>query len=155
MYRRRMPGPAFDLDLFLSMPRLSGLALWPAGDRLVTEVATIGPDGKKFVSALWEVDPTGSREARRLTWSAEGESLVGFRPDGSLLFTSCRKDPVAKPGSDGDDPVAALWTLPAGGGEASLLQTTPAGIGAAAIAREAGTVVYATEAFPGTTTFTE
>ena len=45
------PEPTFDLDLYLSLPRVAGLVLAPDGGRLVTSVATPGPDGKKLTSA--------------------------------------------------------------------------------------------------------
>src|SRR6266496_4804308 len=64
--------PAFDLDRFLQLPRVSGLALAPDGRRLVAAVATAAPDGKRFVTALWELDPDGERPPRRLTLSASG-----------------------------------------------------------------------------------
>jgi hypothetical protein len=51
--------PTFDLDQYLSLPRVAGLVLSPDGGRLVTSVATPGPDGMKFTSALWELDPAG------------------------------------------------------------------------------------------------
>jgi hypothetical protein len=51
---------AFDLDAFLALPRVSGLALSPDGSRLVTSVSTVAPDGTKFQSALWELDPAGN-----------------------------------------------------------------------------------------------
>ncbi|HEY4725861.1 MAG TPA: S9 family peptidase, partial [Actinomycetota bacterium] len=84
------PGPesTFDLDLYLSLPRVAGLALAPDGRRLVTSVATPARDGKTFTSALWELDPAGAAAPRRLTRSAPGEANAAFLPDGSLLFTS-------------------------------------------------------------------
>ncbi|HEX4908540.1 MAG TPA: S9 family peptidase, partial [Actinomycetes bacterium] len=82
--------PTFDLDLYLTLPRVAGLALAPDGGRLVTSVATPGPDGKKFTSALWELDPAGQAAPRRLTRSAPGEASAAFLPDGSVLFTSAR-----------------------------------------------------------------
>ncbi|MGH2687304.1 MAG: hypothetical protein ACRDKW_00630, partial [Actinomycetota bacterium] len=57
----------------------------PDGTRLVTSVATVAPEGKKFLSALWELDP------------------------GSLLFTSARPDPETTDDDKDDDPPAALW----------------------------------------------
>jgi dipeptidyl aminopeptidase/acylaminoacyl peptidase len=87
------PEPTFDLDHYLSLPRVAGLALAPDGRRLVTSVATPAPDGKKFRSALWELDPAGEAAPRRLTRSAPGEANAAFLPDGSLLFTSARDDP--------------------------------------------------------------
>ncbi|HEV2871185.1 MAG TPA: S9 family peptidase, partial [Actinomycetota bacterium] len=80
--------PTFDLDLYLSLPRVAGLTLAPDGGRLVTSVATPSPDGKKFAGALWELDPAGETAPRRLTRSAPGEANAAFLPDGSLLFTS-------------------------------------------------------------------
>src|SRR5918992_1814216 len=91
------PGPSFDLDLYLSLPRVAGLALAPDGGRLVTSVAVPGPDGKKFATALWELDSAGRAAPRRLTRSAPGEANAAFLPDGSLLFTSTRDDPEAAP----------------------------------------------------------
>src|SRR5829696_4424910 len=142
-------GPTFDLDHYLSLPRVAGLALSPDGGRLVTSVATPGPDGKKFTSALWELDPAGREAPRRLTRSAPGEANAAFLPDGSLLFTSTRDDPEAAGGDQPDQEVARLWLLPAGGGEARPVAATPAGIDLLRVARDAGTVVYTTGVHPG------
>ncbi|MGH9034167.1 MAG: S9 family peptidase, partial [Acidimicrobiia bacterium] len=87
----------FDLDAFLALPRVAGLALSPDGTRLVTSMATLAPDGTRFATALWQLDPEGGAPPRRLTRSAKGESSATFLPDGSLLFTSGRPDPDAKP----------------------------------------------------------
>jgi dipeptidyl aminopeptidase/acylaminoacyl peptidase len=145
-----LPEPTLDLDRYLSLPRVAGLALSPDGRRLVTSVATVTADGKKFASALWELDPAGAREPRRLTRSAPGEASPAFLPDGSLLFTSVRPDPEAPPDDgDDDDEVAALWLLPAGGGEARVVAATPAGVEAFRVARDAGTVVYRSGVYPG------
>jgi dipeptidyl aminopeptidase/acylaminoacyl peptidase len=141
--------PTFDLDLYLSLPRVAGLALSPDGGRLVTSVALPGPDGKKFASALWELDPAGRAAPRRLTRSAPGEANAAFLPDGSLLFTSARDDPEAAPADKPDGEVAGLWLLPAGGGEARQVAATPAGIDRLRVARDAGAVVYATGVHPG------
>ncbi len=138
----------FDVDALLALPRLSGLALSPDGSRLVVAVARSGEEGKKLVTALWELDPDGETEPRRLTRSAPGESGAAFLPDGSLLFTSSRPDPDAGP----DDPrgeAPALWRLPAGGGEASLLAAPPAGVDAVAAARDSGRVVFAAGSHAG------
>lgn len=145
--------PGFDLDRFLELPRVSGLALAPDGRRLVATVATAAPDGKRFVTALWELDPDGEHPPRRLTRSAPGESGAAFLPDGSLLFTSARTDPEATP--DGDDEVAALWLLPAGGGEARPVATAPGGIAAIRTARQTGTVAFLANLFPGAETLEE
>jgi dipeptidyl aminopeptidase/acylaminoacyl peptidase len=138
------PEPTFDLDLYLRLPRVAGLALSPDGRRLVTSVAAPGPDGKKFTGALWELDPAGQAAPRRLTRSAPGETGAAFLPDGSLLFTSTRDDPEAAPDGRPDGEVARLWLLPAGGGEARPVAGAPAGIDLHRVARDAGTVVYRT-----------
>jgi dipeptidyl aminopeptidase/acylaminoacyl peptidase len=143
------PEPTFDLDLYLSLPRVAGLALAPDGRRLVTSVATPAPDGKTFTSALWELDPAGAAAPRRLTRSAPGEAGAAFLPDGSLLFTSTRDDAEAAPDDKPEGEVARLWLLPAGGGEARPVAASPAGIDLVRVARDAGTVVYRTGVHPG------
>jgi dipeptidyl aminopeptidase/acylaminoacyl peptidase len=87
---------SFDLETFLRQPRLAGLTLSPDGRRLVVGVGTPAPDGKRFRSALWAVDPQGEDGPRQLTRSAPGESAPPFAPDGSLLFVSARQDPDAE-----------------------------------------------------------
>jgi dipeptidyl aminopeptidase/acylaminoacyl peptidase len=142
------PTPFHDLAAYVGLRRLSGLTVSPDGQRLVTTVAVPSADGKKYVSALWEVDATGARPARRLTRSAPGESRPAFLPDGGLLFTSRRPDSTALPDDQKDD-VAALWLLPAGGGEARQVASRPGGIGELAIAQDAGQVVYLAAVLPG------
>jgi dipeptidyl aminopeptidase/acylaminoacyl peptidase len=141
----------FDLDHFLGLPRLSGLRLSPDGRRLVVAVATPAPDGKKFRTALWAVDPAGDTPPRRLTRSAAGESSAAFLPDGSLLFTSARPDPDEK--ADGEEPPAGLWLLPAEGGEARLLVAPSGGVGDVRAARRSGTIVFKAPIHPGAESF--
>ncbi|HEX6467457.1 MAG TPA: S9 family peptidase [Streptosporangiaceae bacterium] len=132
------------------MPRLYGIRLAPAGDRLVATVQTRSASGTRFVSALWQLDPAGAAEPVRLTRSAPGETGPAFLPDGSVLFTSRRPDPdKADEKSDKSDEKAALWLLPAGGGEARLVASRPGGIRDVAAARRAGTVVFAAPTLPG------
>ncbi|MDQ4119124.1 MAG: S9 family peptidase, partial [Actinomycetota bacterium] len=118
--------PFHDLQAYVELPRVSGLALSPDGGRLVTTVSELDPDRTRAVGALWEVDPHGTAPARRLTRSAAGESGPLFTPDGDVLFLSARPDPEGT-GDAGDGP-AALWSLPAGGGEARLVGTRPGGV---------------------------
>ncbi len=139
----------FDFDRFLALPRLSGLRLSPDGRRLVVSVASPAPDGKTFRTALWQVDPAGEAGPRRLTRSRPGESSAAFLPDGSLLFTSARPDPDAKPvdGSD-EKKTDGLWLLPADGGEARLLLAPDGGVDGLATAREATAIAFGAPLHP-------
>ncbi|MGO1316806.1 MAG: alpha/beta fold hydrolase [Cellulomonadaceae bacterium] len=119
--------PFHDLEHYVALPRVSRLALSRDGERLVTAVATLDPQCTRYVTALWEVDPSGVHPARRLTRSAKGESAPLFTADGDLLFTSARPDPDTK--DDGELPEPALWLMPAAGGEARVVGTAPGGVG--------------------------
>ncbi len=143
--------PFSDLDAYLDLPRGAGLVLSPDGTRLVTSVQTLDSAKTRFVTALWEVDPSGERPARRLTRSAKGEASAAFLPDGSLLFTSARPDPESDPAADKDDEKQQLWLLPPAGGEARVVATRPGGVDHVAVAAEAGTVVVASKTFPSST----
>jgi dipeptidyl aminopeptidase/acylaminoacyl peptidase len=149
-----MGGTSFTVEALISLPRLSGLALSNEGARLVASAARPDAEGKKLVSALYEFDVDGKGAPRRLTRSAPGESGAVFAPDGSLLFTSERPDPDAKPdGPRGE--TTALWLLPAGGGESRLVAGPPGGVEAVAVARESGSVVFAAGTYPGTENWEE
>ena len=140
------PTPFHDLQQFVALPRLGGLAMAPDGSRLVTTVATLNPKRTGFVSAVWEVDPAGAAPARRLTRSSKGERAPAFTSAGDLLFLSARPDPDAE---EKDDPPAALWLLPAAGGEARVVGTRPGGIGAVVAASAADTLVATSSTLPG------
>lgn len=143
--------PPLDLEHYNEIPRVETLTLSPDGGRLVATVATLSVDRKKFVTSLWEIDPAGDREPRRLTRSEKGESAPAFLPDGSLLFVSARPDPDAKSDDEDDeDDVPALWLLPAAG-EARRVAAPPGGVDAVVASRDAGSVVYRSAAFPGVT----
>ncbi|MCZ2827181.1 MULTISPECIES: S9 family peptidase [unclassified Modestobacter] len=141
------PSPFHRIADFIALPRLSGLALSPDGRRLVTSVATLDAEGKKWQSALWEVDPAGQRDARRLTRGATGESAPVFTPAGDLLFTSTRPDPATT--ESGGDPKPALWALPADGGEARLVLQRSSGVSGVAVAADTGDVVVVASTMPG------
>jgi dipeptidyl aminopeptidase/acylaminoacyl peptidase len=104
--------PFSDLDDFLALPRVSGLAVSPDGSRVVTSIAELNDKRTEFVTAIWELDPAGRLPARRLTRGAKGESSPAFTADGDLLFVA------ARPTEEDDKPPASLWRLPAAGGEA-------------------------------------
>ncbi|WP_134772823.1 alpha/beta fold hydrolase [Ornithinimicrobium flavum] len=137
--------PFHDLDHYVALPRVSGLALSPDGTRLVTTVATLNRKGTGYASALWQVDPAGSRPAHRLTRSAKGEAGAAFGVDGDLYFTSARPDPD----SDDDEPQAALWHMPAHGGEARVILSRPGGVSGVVCARDADRVLVVAGLLPG------
>ncbi|GHF39571.1 dipeptidyl aminopeptidase/acylaminoacyl peptidase [Amycolatopsis bartoniae] len=137
--------PFTDLDGYVALPRAAGLALSPDGRRLVVGVSALDAGKTRYTSALWEVDPAGERPARRLTRSKEGESGAAFTRDGDLLFVSSRPVPDAE--EEGDAP-RALWRQPAAGGDAEVLAAPPGGVHGVVVAREAGTVVFASPMLP-------
>jgi len=141
---------AFDLDRFLSLPRLSALRLSPDGSRLIVSASRPDAEGKRYATALWEMDPHGVRPPRRLTRSAAGESAGTFLRDGSVLFTSARPDGGLTPDRrDVLQDVATLWLLPAGGGEARPVAAPNGGVESVVAAAGADVVVFATGVHPG------
>jgi dipeptidyl aminopeptidase/acylaminoacyl peptidase len=141
--------PFHDLDAYVALPRVGGLALSPDGTRLVTTVATLNPKRTAHVTALWEVDPTGEAPARRLTRSAKGEGTPAFTPAGDVLFVSARPDPEAE---ESKDDTALLWLLPAGGGEARVVGSRPGGIDSVVAAARADTVAVLSSTMPSAVT---
>ena len=132
----------------MALPRVGALRLAPDGSWLAAAVQTLSADGKKYLTSIWRIDAQGG-PARRLTRSAEGEASPRFLPDGSLLFTSRRPDPGRTKRPDGDaGDVAALWLLPAGGGEARVVAALPGGVTAAEMARDASAVVVGSPVLP-------
>jgi len=136
-----------DLDHYLSIPRVSGLALSPDGKRLVTTVTTLNGKGTEFATALWELDPSGANHARRITRSAKGEAGAVFAANGDLYFTSARPDPD----SPDADPVNALWLLPADGGEARVVHSRSAGIRSVMAAEDTQAIFVNAEVLAGST----
>ncbi|WP_436529016.1 prolyl oligopeptidase family serine peptidase [Actinoplanes sp. HUAS TT8] len=133
-----------DLDAYVSQPRLAGLRISPDGGRLVVGVGTPDRKGSRYTTALWELDPDGTRPARRLTHSDKGETAVGFTDAGDLLFTSARPDPSADPA---EEPATALWLLPAAGGDARVIAAPSGGVSGAVVSG-AGTVVFGSSLLP-------
>lgn len=136
------PTPFDDLDAYVALPRVSGLAVSADGTRVVTTVAELNEKRTEYVSAIWELDPAGGQPARRLTRGAKGESSPVFTADGDVLFVASRP-------TEGDDkPPAALWRLPAAGGEAFEALALPGGIEAVRTAAEANLAVVRAPAMP-------
>jgi dipeptidyl aminopeptidase/acylaminoacyl peptidase len=141
-----MTATAFDnLDDYLMLPRVAGLALSPDGSRLVTTVAALNDKRSEHVTAVWELDPAGKQPAHRLTRSSRGESSPTFTAAGDLLFLSSR--PNAE-NSDGTKPPASLWRLPAAGGEAVEVLSVPGGISAVRAARAGDAAVIGAAMLP-------
>jgi len=153
-----------DLHDYITIPRVTGLRLAPDGTWLAATVQQPGPDGTKFVSAIWRIPvaagpggspgsgpPGGQSRPTRLTWSAQGEGSPAFLPDGSLLFTSARPDPAAGPdsGATQDGAKPALWLHPAGGGDARRLTAPPGGITGIEAATGAPVLVLTCPMLPG------
>ncbi len=120
--------------------------LSPDGRRLVLTADILSPNSTRFVGCLWEVAADGSAPPRRLTFSDQGELRPAFLPDGSLVFSSGRRDPTLKE----DEAEGRLWLLPAAGGEARSLLSVGGGIRGLVAARHADTVVLRAQLFPGT-----
>ena len=117
--------PWHDLDAYIATPRLTGLTLSPDGASLVVSVQGPDADVTGYTTALWRVDPAGEHAAARLTRGVKGEALAAFLRDGSLLFTGKRELPATQGDKPGET-TAALWCLPAGGGEPTQLTFYPA-----------------------------
>ena len=148
--------PFHDLNDYLAIPRVTGFRLAPDGTWLAAVVQSLGPDKKKYITNIWRIDTAGGPPAR-LTRSADGEGNPRFLPDGALLFTTKRPDPErpdsAGNGRDAGDQ-AALWLLPAGGGEARQAAALPGGIAGAETAACAPAVIVTGPALPGPGTMT-
>src|SRR5258705_10761438 len=115
--------PFSDLDDYIALPRVAGLAVSPDGSRVVTTVAELNDKRTEYVSAVWELDPAGLRPARRLTHGAKGESAPVFTAAGDLLFVA------ARPTEEDDKAPASLWRLPAARREAGGGLALPGGAG--------------------------
>ncbi|MGO1173044.1 MAG: prolyl oligopeptidase family serine peptidase [Actinomycetaceae bacterium] len=138
--------PFHDLDAYVALRRVSGLALSPDGTRLVTSVAGLDDKATKYQTSVWEIDPDGERPARRLTRGGTGESSPAFTASGELVFTAARPDT-----EDEDGERARAWVVPGGGAEATVLADHPGGVEAVLTARGSDTVVVAGSPLPSST----
>ncbi len=134
--------PFGDLDRYLALPRVSGLAVSPDGARVVTTISGLNDKRTEYVTAIWQLDPEGRAPARRLTRGTKGESAPTFTSGGDLLFAA------ARPSEDDDKPPATLWSLPAAGGEAVEIFSPPGGVELVKTARDAMTAVVRTPLLP-------
>jgi dipeptidyl aminopeptidase/acylaminoacyl peptidase len=143
--------PFDDLARYVEIPRVSGLRLAPDGSWLAAVIQTLSADRKKYVSSIWRLPahPGDDSVPRRLTWSKDGEAGPRFLPDGSLLYVSKRPGQQAGPGDGKAADEAALWRLPAGGGEAVRVAVLPGGVSAAETASGSDEVVLAAPVLPG------
>jgi dipeptidyl aminopeptidase/acylaminoacyl peptidase len=140
--------PFHDLDHYVAIPRVTGLAASQDGTRLVAGVQTLDDERTGYRTALWEVDPAGEAPARRLTRSTKGESSAVFTRSGDLLFTSARPDPDGAAAGSATEPTSALWLLPAHGGEARVIAAPAGGVSDALTARDTDTVSVAAAVLP-------
>ncbi|MGV8885585.1 MAG: alpha/beta fold hydrolase [Microbacteriaceae bacterium] len=137
-----MTSPYSDLNDFIALSRIDGLALSPDGQRAILTVATLNRESTAYERALWSVPADGSGRPVRLTRSAKGESGVGFTGSGDIVFVSARPDASAEK----DLEAAQLWLLPAGGGEARAVTRLAGGVSSiAATATDSDTVVLAAD----------
>ncbi|GAA1503142.1 S9 family peptidase [Sphaerisporangium rubeum] len=133
-----------DIREFVAQPRVLSLRLSPDGSRLAAVVQSLNPDGKSYGTSVWQVPVDAGGEAVRLTRSGKGEAGAEFTERGDLLFVSARPDPEAR--EQGDE-TAALWLLPAGGGEARKVAERPGGI--SGVVTGGDTVVFVASVLPG------
>nr|WP_245865482.1 S9 family peptidase [Rhodococcus kyotonensis] len=130
-----------DLSRYIGAPRATDLAVADDGGRVVVAISELDSDKASYVGALWEVDPSGRSEARRLTFGETGASGPVFDPSGDLYFLRH----VSK-----DEKSSAIWSLPALGGEARIVARRAAGF--AGVRTAAGRIVASSHVFPSATT---
>ena len=154
-----------DVRDYVAIPRLTALRLSPDGSWLAAVVQARSRDRKKFVSSIWRIDTRPEAAGPvRLTRSAEGETSPEFLPDGTLLFISARPDQAGPPQpgppqagppqaaraeGSADAEKAALWLLPAHGGEPHRIAAPAGGVSGVATARASRSVALTASAMGG------
>lgn len=149
-----MSTPFSDLDQYIALPRVDGIAISPDGTRVALTVSALDPDRTAYRRSIWQVPAGNDADAAsgdapgtavRLTRSAKGEGGVAFTRTGDLLFVSARPD------ADADElETAQLWVLPAAGGEARPLTRLAGGVGGVLATAAASDVVALTaDLLPG------
>lgn len=144
-----MTTPFSDLDQYIALPRVDGIAVSPDGSRVALTVSTLDAEGTGYRRSIWAVrgtDGTAGDTPVRLTRSAKGEGGVAFTRTGDLLFVSGRSDGDGGPDSDAQQ----LWLLPATGGEARPVTRLTGGVGGVlGVASAADTVAITADLLPG------
>lgn len=144
-----MPTTPFEnLDDYLALPRVEGIALSPDGTWAALTLATLTKDATRYERSLWRIDTEGPAAPRRLTRSAKGEGGAVFTASGDLLFVSGRPDTEGDPEKE----TAQLWLLPAAGGEARPVTRLAGGVsGIEAVATGSETVIVGAGILPSAT----
>ncbi|NIL78200.1 alpha/beta fold hydrolase [Rhodococcus kyotonensis] len=130
-----------DLAQYVAAPRVTDLAVTEDGSRVVVAVSQLDSAAACYVGALWDVDPSGQSEARRLTFGEAGESGPVFGESGDLFFLRHASK---------DEKSSAIWSLPARGGEAQVVAERGAGFSGLRLA--AGRIVASSNVLPSATT---
>ncbi|MFK4106905.1 alpha/beta fold hydrolase [Streptomyces sp. NPDC019531] len=136
-------GPHILHDRLVAQPRPTGLALAPDGTRLILSVQALDSEGTRYVSELWEVDPAGERDPRKVPGSQQGDSAPAFKADGTLLFLSDREF-----GESDAAQGPSLWSL-SEDGEAERIAHHPGGTRAFTAAARSGTLACTAALLPG------
>ncbi|MFF1720742.1 TolB-like translocation protein [Streptomyces sviceus] len=136
-------GPRPFHDRLVAQPRPTGLALAPDGTRLILSVQALDDEGTRYMPELWEVDPAGERDPRRVPGSRQGDSAPAFAADGTLLFLSDRES-----GECDEEPGPSLWSL-TDGGEAERIAHHPGGTTAFTAAARADALACTAALLPG------
>ncbi len=132
-----------DLDAYVATPRVGDLAVSPDGARAVVVISAPAEDKTRYVDALWEVDVSGARAARRLTWDGHGSRGPVFTAAGDLLFLRRRS---------ADDTTSAVWLLPNDGGEARMVASRSASCSGVRAAATTDTFVLSSPVHPSAAT---
>ncbi|MFF7952492.1 S9 family peptidase [Streptomyces griseorubiginosus] len=136
-------GPRTLHDRLVAQPRPTGLAMAPDGTRLILSVQVLDDEEPRYTSELWEVDPAGEKDPRRVPGSQRHDFAPAFAADGTLLVLSGRDS-----GASGEEAGPSLWSLSARG-EAERIAHHPGGITAFTTAARTATLAWTAALLPG------
>jgi dipeptidyl aminopeptidase/acylaminoacyl peptidase len=139
---------ALSLATYFALPRVTGLAVAPDGERIVVQVTTATSDMRTLRSELRELRSNGRRQPHRLPLSDLTPTLPVFLPDGSLLCT--RHGAEAAPGS-----ATEILQIDASWCDVTPIARVPGTIHALAAASNAPIVVIRADLLPEASTFAE